>query len=593
MSEFQVSRELLNIYLEDARGHMDALDQCLLGLERSGFDRERVAAVLGPLHTLKGNSGMIGFSAIKDYVHRLEDVFAEVEGEKLPLAPEVLDPLFAGATALRDAIEKAGTEGVEARDLVAERRVLEGLIAIAGTPGVSLAPEASPAPPVARKAAPPAAPAGKRQREEPAASAAAGDPSGATQSSQYVAARSSTVRVDFAQLDDLLNLVGELIIYRTKLQQLGRQLGEELESRSSGRELIEAIQQVAGVSGQLQETVMDVRMPPIGHVFDRFPRMVRDLARDQGKEIEFIVEGEGTRVDKAIIDEIGEPLVHLIRNSIDHGIESPAERVAAGKTRTGTILLSASQESNHVVITLMDDGTGIDVERVRRKAIRTGLLRSDQSLSDREVVQLIFHQGFSTSESITEVSGRGVGLDVVLKSIERLNGLVEVETLPGVGSKFIIQLPLTLAIIAVLLVEAGGQVYAIPLSSVIESLKLRPQDVHQINGRDTIRVRDRIVPLTHLRELFALGNEGRASQYAVILGRGEKRLGLVVDRLRGQQEVVIKGLDAVVSGAAFGLAGATIMGDGRVVLILDVATLFEGKRHGAVRATTGLSPVGA
>jgi two-component system chemotaxis sensor kinase CheA len=412
-------------------------------------------------------------------------------------------------------------------------------------------------------------------------------------SNQYVAVRSSTVRVDFAQLDELLNLVGELIIHRTKLQQLGRQLGEELESRASGRELIEAIQQVAGVSGQLQETVMDVRMLPIGHVFDRFPRMVRDLARAQGKEIEFIVEGEGTRVDKAIIDEIGEPLVHLVRNSIDHGIELPERRLASGKTRTGTILLSASQESNHVVITLMDDGTGIDVARVRRKALGVGLLRSDQNLSDREVVQLIFHHGFSTSATITEVSGRGVGLDVVLKSIERLNGLVEVETLPGVGSKFIIQLPLTLAIISVLLVESGTEVYAIPLASVIESLKVQPSDVHQINGRDTIRLRDRIVPLAHLRELFALDGTRGASQYAVILGRGEKRMGLVVDRLRGQQEVVIKGLDAVISGAAFGLAGATIMGDGRVVLILDVATLFEGKRHGTVRAPTGLAPVEA
>jgi two-component system chemotaxis sensor kinase CheA len=585
MSEFQVSRELLNIYLEDARGHLDALDQCLLALERSGFDRERIAAVLGPLHTLKGNSGMIGFVAIKDYVHRLEDVIAEIETEKLPLDSRALDPLFAGATALRDAIEKAGASGTESRDLVPERRSLEGLISDAAA---SLAAETLPG---AR--APAARPAGEPSGGAAAAQATRSETGQAVPSSQYVAVRSSTVRVDFAQLDDLLNLVGELIIYRTKLQQLGRQLGEELESRTSGRELIEAIQQVAGVSGQLQETVMDVRMLPIGHVFDRFPRMVRDLARAQGKEIEFIVEGEGTRVDKAIIDEIGEPLVHLMRNSIDHGIEDPGQRLAAGKTRTGTILLSASQESNHVVITLMDDGAGVDAGQVRKKAIEMGLLRSDQTLSDREVVQLIFHQGFSTSESITEVSGRGVGLDVVLKSIERLNGLVEVETLPGIGSKFIIQLPLTLAIISVLLVEAGTQVYAIPLSSVIESIKLVGSDVHQINGRDTIRLRDRIVPLTHLRELFSLPGETRSSHYAVILGRGEKRLGLVVDRLRGQQEVVIKGLDAVVSGAAVGLAGATIMGDGRVVLILDVATLFEGKRHGAVRAVTGPAAVEA
>jgi len=231
----------------------------------------------------------------------------------------------------------------------------------------------------------------------------------------------------------------------------------------------------------------------------------------------------------------------------------------------------------------MDDGRGIDVDHVRRKAIKRGVMRTDQNLTDREVVQLIFHQGFSTAETITEVSGRGVGLDVVLKAIERLNGLVEVETVSGVGTKFIIQLPLTLAIIAVLLVEVSDQVYAIPLSSVVESLKLHVEDIHRVNGRDTLRVRDRIVPLVPLAELFGLPQPERENRYGVILGRGERRLGLVVDRLRGQQEVVIKGLDAVVSDAAFGLGGATIMGDGRVVLILDVATLFEGKKQTAER----------
>jgi len=309
---------------------------------------------------------------------------------------------------------------------------------------------------------------------------------------------------------------------------------------------------------------------------------VRDLARQQGKEIELILEGENTRVDKAIIDEIGEPLVHMIRNSVDHGIEPPALRVARGKTPTGTILLSASQESSQVVITIMDDGAGIDPERVRRKAVARGLLEDGASLSDRDAVQLIFSQGFTTSDAVTEVSGRGVGLDVVLKSIERMSGLVEVESVPGVGTKFIIQLPLTLAIIAALLIEVSGQTYAVPLATVVESLKFRAGDIHRINGRDTLRIRERIVPLLRLAELFRLPPApATAHSYAVILGRGEKRLGLVVDRLRGQQEVVIKALDPAVSGAAFAVAGATIMGDGRVVLILDVAALFEGKRSPA------------
>jgi len=338
---------------------------------------------------------------------------------------------------------------------------------------------------------------------------------------------------------------------------------------------------------------MDIRMLPVRHVFERFPRMVRDLARQQGKEIELILEGEGTRIDKAIIDEIGEPLVHLMRNAVDHGIESPAARVARGKTPTGTILLSAAQESNHVVITIMDDGAGIDAGRVRQRAIQRGLLKGDTHLPERELVQLIFAPGFSTSDEVSELSGRGVGLDVVLKSIERLNGLVEVESVPGVGSKFIIELPLTLAIISALLVEVSGRVYALPLGSVIESIKFVPSAVQTISGRPTLRLRDEIVPLVNLSNLFSLPEPEGGKQYAVVLGRGDKRLGLVVDRLRGQQEVVIKALDVNVAGAESGMpmAGATIMGDGRVVLILDVAALFEGRRH--LRTTDREAELGA
>jgi two-component system, chemotaxis family, sensor kinase CheA len=388
------------------------------------------------------------------------------------------------------------------------------------------------------------------------------------------------VRVEFAQLDHLLNLVGELIIHRTKLQEMAKTLAQETNQRGAARDLLAAVHQVAGVSQQLQETVMDVRMLPIRHVFERFPRLVRDLARETGKEIELILEGESTRIDKAIIDEIGEPLVHLVRNSVDHGIEPPAERVANGKTPTGTILLSATQESNHVVITIMDDGAGIDAATVRSKAVERGLIKADEGLSDRDVVQLIFSQGFSTRESITEVSGRGVGLDVVLKSIERLNGLVEVETVPGVGTKFIIQLPLTLAIISALLIDVSGRTFAVPLGSVVESLKLRAEEVQTIGGRETLRIRDRIVPLLRLSRVFGLPDEEgpNVREYAVVIGRGDKRVGVVVNRLRGQQEVVIKALDPAVSGEAVGMAGATIMGDGRVVLILDVASLFDGKR---------------
>jgi two-component system chemotaxis sensor kinase CheA len=564
MSDFQVSPELLAIYLEDARQHLEALDHCLLTLEREGQDPDTVATVLGPLHTLKGNSGMIGFSGIKEYVHKLEDVFAAVQEGVLVLDAPGFDRLFAGATALRDAIEQAGRDGVEGRDLAAERQALERLEGQDGASGFDAAPASTALAP----------------SSFPAAAAEAGAPARPERRTETrYTARSSVVRVEFAELDHLLNLVGELIIHRTKLQEMAKALADELGEREEAQGLLAAVHQVAGVSQQLQETVMDVRMLPIRHVFERFPRLVRDLARETGKEIELIVEGESTRIDKAIIDEIGEPLVHLVRNSVDHGIEPPAVRVSNGKTPTGTILLSATQESNHVVITIMDDGAGIDASNVRRKAVERGLIKADDALSDRDVVQFIFSQGFSTRESITEVSGRGVGLDVVLRSIERLNGLVEVETVPGVGTKFIIQLPLTLAIISALLIEVSGRTYAVPLGSVVESLKLRADEVHTINGRETLRIRDRIVPLVRLARLFGLPEAAPGSrEYVVIIGRGDKRVGMIVNRLRGQQEVVIKALDPAVSGTALGMAGATIMGDGRVVLILDVASLFDGKR---------------
>ena len=562
MTDFPISPELLNIYLEEARAHLEGLDHALLALEREGLDPEVVAGIMGPLHTLKGNSGMMGFTGIKDYVHRLEDVFVRVGEGAVTLSRPLFDRLFAGASALRDAVEQACRQRGEVRSLEGERSVLDALLRETA-PGL---PSALIAPPPTLPAVPSAVPASP-SLDSPAPPA------------EYISTHSSMVRVDFAQLDHLLNLVGELIIHRTKLHELGRELAERIGGRESA-ELLSAVHQVASVSTQLQETVMDIRMLPIRHVFERFPRLVRDLARQQGKDIELILEGEGTRIDKAIIDEIGEPLVHMIRNSVDHGIETPAVRVARGKTPTGTILLSAMQESNHVLITIMDDGSGIDAAAVRRKAVDRGLLKADETLPDRELLQLIFSQGFSTAETVSDLSGRGVGLDVVLKSIERLNGLVEVETVPGVGTKFIIQLPLTLAIISALLIEVSDRTYAVPLGSVVESLKFRPADVHSINGRDTLRIRDRIVPLVRLDAFFGLrAVPGEPAHYAVVLGRGDKRVGLVVNRLRGQQEVVIKALDPAVSGIEFALAGATIMGDGRVVLILDVAAFFEGRRQ--------------
>jgi two-component system chemotaxis sensor kinase CheA len=549
--EFEVSAELVSIYLEDAREQLAVLDDVLLRLEKEGPRPDVIASVLGPLHTLKGNSGMIGLGAIKDYVHRLEEVFGRGRDGALSLDGEALDCLFEGATALRDAVETACAPGREQKDLGAAQAALAAQLARSTAPTGRSRPAAQPQP--------------ARAGDEAHADVAGLGP-----------VRSSMVRVDFAKLDHLLNLVGELIVHRTKLNDLARKIADVLPG--AGPELLEAVHQVESASTQLQETIMDVRMLPVRHVFERFPRLVRDLARQQGKRVELVLQGEDTRVDKAVIDELGEPLVHLIRNAVDHGIETPELRKARGKSETGTLLLSAAQESNQVVITLIDDGAGIDAASVRRKALERGLLQPGETLSDREAIQLIFTEGFSTARAVTDVPGRGVGLDVVVRSMERLNALIEAETIPGAGTKFTLQLPLTLAIITVLMVDVGEEVYALPSGVVVESLRYAKRDLVRMNGRDTLPVRDRIVPFVHLAELFGRQGAERDSAYAVIVGRGEKRLGLSVDRLRGQQDVVIKALDAVVSNASVGIAGASILGDGRVVLILDVASLFEGQR---------------
>lgn len=559
--EFEVSSELVAIYLEDAREQLAILDDVLLRLEKDGARPELLASVLGPLHTLKGNSGMIGLTAVKDYVHRLEEVFARGRDGALRLDRAALDQLFEAATALRGAIETSCAKNGEPLDLANAQDTLAALLARAA--GARPEAPAEPAPAAAKPA-------------EDARAEAAGK------------VRSSMVRVDFARLDQLLNLVGELIVHRTKLAELARPIAEALPA--VGGELLESVHRVGSTAKELQETIMDVRMLPVRHVFERFPRLVRDLARQQGKSVELVLQGEDTRVDKAVIDELGEPLVHLIRNAVDHGIEAPAERRKRGKSETGTLLLSAAQESNQVVITLIDDGAGIDAAAVRRKALERGLLQPGETLSDKDAVQLIFSEGFSTASTVTDVSGRGVGLDVVVRSMERLNALIEAETIPGAGTKFTLQLPLTLAIITVLMVEVGGDVYALPSGAVVESLRYATQDLVRMNGRDTLRVRDRIVPFVHLAGLFGREEQERDTAYAVIVGRGEKRLGLSVDRLRGQQDVVIKALDAFASTDAVGIAGATILGDGRVVLILDVASLFEGR---ARSRAAGLGSVAA
>jgi two-component system chemotaxis sensor kinase CheA len=379
-----------------------------------------------------------------------------------------------------------------------------------------------------------------------------------------------TVRVDIDRLDNLMNLVSELIIIKTRLEGAG--------SDKTDQDMGEAVEYLERITTNLHDAVMKVRMVPIERVFNRFPRMVRDLSKELGKDINLLMSGEETELDRTVIDEIGDPLIHLIRNSIDHGIEDKEERAKKGKSVTGNLYLRAYQDGNSVVIEVEDDGNGIDINRVRKKAIEKGIISQVEadSLDEKSSVELLFKPGFSTAEKISDISGRGVGLDVVKTKIESLNGVVEVETISGKGSKFIIRLPLTLAIIQALMVTIGSEKYAIPLNVIRDITTISADTIRNIHGQEVVLNRDSVLPIIRLnRVLDAEGStsESEKEMTIVVVKKGEKNAGFIVDSLIGQQEIVIKTLGKYLSGIRF-IAGATILGDGQVALIVDTNSLI-------------------
>ncbi|MBS3898557.1 MAG: chemotaxis protein CheA [Dethiobacter sp.] len=381
-------------------------------------------------------------------------------------------------------------------------------------------------------------------------------------------AAEKTIRVETDKLDKLINLVGELVVNRTRVVELGR--------TDVAAELVSAVEQLDRITTDLQSAVMKLRMVPIKQVFDRFPRMVRDLSQEKGKKVNLEIRGEETELDRSIVNQIGDPLVHLLRNSVDHGIEPPGVRVQNGKPEEGTIILEARHEGSYVLIRVSDDGRGIATEEMLQKAVQKGLLSSAeaQRISDEEVLRLIFRNGFSTAEQVTDISGRGVGMDAVKTVIESMNGSVEIKTSPGEGTRFYVRLPLTLAIIKALLVEVAGEIYAIPIEAIRENLYVAPQDIKTIQGEKVINVRSEVLPLIYLGEMLGM-KSGSSEEIlsVVVVEAAERKTGLVVDVLLGQQEIVIKSLSRAVEGIR-GVAGATVLGNGRVALILDVSSLI-------------------
>ncbi|MFP4368226.1 MAG: chemotaxis protein CheA [Candidatus Kapaibacterium sp.] len=389
---------------------------------------------------------------------------------------------------------------------------------------------------------------------------------------------SETIRIDVARVESLMDLSGELVLGRNRLAQLTEQLEEDNSNRDVVRELIENTAQIDFVTSEIQAAVMRMRMVPVGKLYQKAPRIVRDLSKEFKKNIRLVVKGEETEIDRGIIEELNDPLVHMIRNSCDHGIESPEERKAKGKPEQGTVTLDADQEGNNIVLKISDDGKGMDPEKLRQKAIEKGIITKDQAgqMSDREAYQLIFMPGFSTAAQVSNVSGRGVGMDVVRTNIQHLKGMIDIESGKDKGSTFIIKLPLTLAIIQGLLVKVSNETYAIPLSSVVEVVSLDSQSIYHVNGKEVIRIRQEVLPITRLGMALSSknGNESLVHKYVVNVGSGMQRVGLVVDELLGQQEIVIKSLGGYL-GHIPGIAGSTILGDGRVIMIIDVAELIE------------------
>ncbi|CAG0969696.1 chemotaxis protein CheA [Geobacter sp.] len=589
-------QELLEGFLTETAELLEKLDDDLVALEKAPSDTELMNGIFRSIHTVKGASSFLGFELLVKVTHKTEDVLNRLRRGELEVTPEIMDVILEAVD-----LVKLLVSDIKGGDIV-ERELDETIGKL--LPFLSdNAKEATVLKPTA-PATPAAAPEGQVAEPLPQESAmqAPAEPSPAQETAPVKAATpppraqaapppaprddkkgddltdNSTVRVDVKRLDDLMNQVGELVLERNRMMQLNTDFHGGSDETSFGEEFGKLSKRISFVTSELQMQVLKMRMIPVEKVFKKFPRIVRNLARDLGKEVDLLVLGEETELDRSVVDEIGDPLIHLIRNALDHGLETPDERVAAGKPRKGNLILSAAHEGNQIVISIKDDGKGVDTEKVARKAREKGLITDEQlaAMGQREILDLIFLPGFSTKEKATDLSGRGVGMDVVRTNIKKLNGIIDIRSEPGQGSEFILKLPLTLAIIQSLLVEVEGETYSVPLAAVLETLRVEEQEFHTIGGQEVLKLRDSVLPLMRLQKIFNVqpSERSRTACYVVIVGVAEKRVGLVVSRLLGQQEVAIKSLGKYLANLP-GIAGSTILGDGRVTLIIDPAGLLE------------------
>jgi two-component system chemotaxis sensor kinase CheA len=576
-------QEILQDFVVETQEILEGLDQHFVALEENPENRDLLNEIFRAVHSVKGSAGFLGFNRLVEVAHHSESVLNKLRQGEMNPTGETIDIVLESVDVLKGLLREiktgAGKEGDATEvDTLPIRRKLELLLSLTGETTQQTIPDPAPSVPSQEaKAVPDPLP----DPEGPVTDQKSPAPAMATVETREA---DQTIRVDTVRLDQVMNLVGELVLGRNRLMKISSELEELDESQPSVRSLTETVAQLNLVTTDLQLAVMKTRMQPIKKVFNKFPRMVRDMSRKVGKKVNLELSGEETELDKSVIEEIGDPLVHLIRNSIDHGIESPEVRQAAGKRDEGNIRLAAYQEGDSIVVVVEDDGKGIDPEVIERKALEKGLLKDQNTkMSDQDLIQLIFLPGFSTAATISDISGRGVGMDVVKTNVGRMNGIIDIDSKVGVGTRFTIKIPLTLAIIHVLMVKVEEEIYAIPLSSIVETVRIVPGEIKKIDGQEVLSLRDRVIPLIRLGEELGVtpSDHRRPWIYVVLVALAEKRVGIVVDALCHQEEVVIKPVGEYLSDIRE-ISGATITGDGKVGLILDIATLIHGGMERAI-----------
>jgi two-component system chemotaxis sensor kinase CheA len=564
--------EMADLFIGEALDHLGTIEAALLSLEERPGDVGLLNDIFRPFHTIKGNAGALGIVSVQDVAHRVENLLDLARSGRHQVGATEVDLVLRAVDVLTLMITDIGRrlKGQPAADLDGVARALvenvEHVIAGGPADAAGLAHEASSAPAVAHEG--PSAPAAPAPSPRPEAGRRFDDLPG-----------QAAIKVDTRKLDNLVDAVGELIIVQALIQE-----DPALAALVDGK-LARSLGQLKRITAELQRGAMGLRMVPVRQAFQKVSRVVRDLSRNTGKPVELVLSGEDTELDRKVVEDITDPLMHMVRNSVDHGIEAAAVREAAGKRAQGRVSLSAYHQGGHIVLEIADDGAGLDTERIRRKAIERGLVEASATPPPEEINMLIFAPGFSTAEKVTEISGRGVGMDVVRRNIEALRGRIEIKSERGRGTTFLIKLPLTLAVLDGLLVAIGRERFVLPTNVVRESLRPKPEQVHTVAGQPRmVQVRNTLVPLVFLGELFGYPCEADPCRATVVMIEDEGRqVGVVVDRLLSKQEVVIKSLGETFS-AVRGVAGGAILGDGRIGLILDahgIVELMRGDRRAA------------